>query len=146
MECLLTDFKWYVYGESNQKVKVLLQFCAPPFCWSLSIDCLMLQISWVVEMLVSPKVPVFKYQEMALWVPKQKTEAIFYANHPPKWWKRHRFWVFTTFWWVFSQSFNSAYFELFLDRFSCNTDKKTKGAQNTQRSAQIKKLKKTNQL
>ena len=47
---------------------------------------------------------------------------------------------------VFSQSFNLAYFELFLGRFSCNTDKKTKGAQHTQRSAKIKKLKKTNQL
>ena len=82
MECLVRDFKWCIYGESNQKVKVLLEFCAPPFCGSFSIDCLKLRMSWVVEMLVSPKVPVFKYREMVLWVPKQKTEAIFYANHP----------------------------------------------------------------
>ena len=60
---------------------------------------------------------------------------------PPNWWNRHRFWAFSTFGRVFSQSFNLAYFELFLGRFSCNTDKK-KGAQNTQRSAQIKNLKK----
>ena len=57
MECLVRDFKWCIYGESNQKVKVLLEFCALPFCGSLSIGCLKLRIS---------RVPVFKFQKMSL--------------------------------------------------------------------------------
>ena len=76
----------------------------------------------------------------------KKRRPLFHVNIPPKWWKRHLFPAFITFEWVLSQFYDFANFGHFQGRFPILKAKKLKVPFYTQRCAQIKKLKKTNQL
>ena len=76
----------------------------------------------------------------------KKPRPLFDANIPPKWCRTRLFYAFCTFEWNLSQFSKIAYFWSFLTRFYCNTGEKLKVPRDSRRSAQIKKLKKTNQL
>ena len=80
-------------------------------------------------------------------MPKQKKRTpLFIANYPLKWCTARLFYAFSTFGWVLSQFWKIVFLEAFWSRFYCYMGEKLKVPNDTQRSAQIKKLKKTNQL
>ena len=75
----------------------------------------------------------------------KKRRPLFYANISPKWCIACLFYAIITFGWVLSQFSKIAYFLSLLSRFYCYKGKKLKVPRDIRRSAQIKKLKKTNQ-
>ena len=74
----------------------------------------------------------------------KKRRPIFVANYPPKWCTARSFYAFSTFGWVLSQFWKIVFQEPFRSRFYFYMGEKPKVPNDNQRSAQIKKLKKTN--
>ena len=89
----------------------------------------------------------FQVPKNGIWgAQTKKPRPLFNVNIPPKWWRARLFYAFSTFGWVFSQFWKIVFLEALWSCFYCYMSEKLKVPNDNQRSAQIKKLKKTNQL